>query len=151
MSTTSAVQSAFSPLFAPMQGPLYGKSVLQGASADLAGQSGGVSARCCVAAELVALFERAVLALQMLRPLRRSLTHTHFSCVSHPRHSRCMQVSEHGHDSVDLWLHYARCHLRQGAFAKASAVHDRALRVLKEQLHSDFVTRYQEALRGDAE
>lgn len=62
-----------------------------------------------------------------------------------------MQVSEHGHDSVDLWLHYARCHLRQGAFAKASAVHDRALRVLKEQLHSDFVTRYQEALRGDAE
>lgn len=66
-----------------MQGPLYGKSVLQGASADRAGQSGGVSARC-VAAELVALFERAVLALQMLRPLRRSLTHTHFSCVSHP-------------------------------------------------------------------
>jgi len=100
------------------EGPLYGKSVLQGASADLAGQSGGVSARC-VAAELVALFERA--------------------------------VSEHGDDSVDLWLHYARCHLRQGAFAKASAVHDRALRVLKEQLHSDFVTRYQEALRGDAE
>ena len=62
-----------------------------------------------------------------------------------------MQVSEHGDDSVDLWLHYARCHFRQGAFAKASAVHDRALRVLKEQLHSDFVTRYQEALRGDAE
>lgn len=77
MSTTSAVQSAFSPLFAPMQGPLYGKSVLQGSSADLAGQSGGVSARC-VAAELVALFERAVLALQMLRPLRRSLTRTLF-------------------------------------------------------------------------
>jgi len=59
------------------EGPLYGKSVLQGSSADLAGQSGGVSARC-VAAELVALFERAVLALQMLRPLRRSLTRTLF-------------------------------------------------------------------------
>ncbi|EOD34666.1 hypothetical protein EMIHUDRAFT_111205 [Emiliania huxleyi CCMP1516] len=70
---------------------------------------------------------------------------------SHAGAARRVVVSEHGHDSVDLWLHYARCHLRQGAFAKASAVHDRALRVLKEQLHSDFVTRYQEALRGDAE
>jgi len=58
-------------------------------------------------------------------------------------------LAEHGQDAVGVWLQYAACHLGCAAFEAASAVHHRALKMLREEHHADFAARYLLALRGD--
>jgi hypothetical protein len=57
-------------------------------------------------------------------------------------------LADHGHNAVDLWLQYASCHLRCAAFEMASAVCQRALKMLAPDLHVDFTARYQLALQA---
>ena len=46
---------------------------------------------------------------------------------------------EYGAEAVRLWLSYSRWYTLRGEVAEASAVHARALKNLKPELHQDFV------------
>ena len=59
-------------------------------------------------------------------------------------------ISEYGRNAVDVWLWYATCHLRCADFTMAAAIYDRALKMLRQDLHGDFTARYQEAVQVEA-
>ena len=56
-------------------------------------------------------------------------------------------LNEHGADAPAVWLRYAACHLARGEIKAASAVHERALKVLGQAHHASFIEAYQAHVR----